>query len=411
MMGGIRWPRPSKLARNSVVLTAGSATAQVVSAVTFLLAARQFGPILFGHVAAIYGVITFLARLLDFGAATQGMRTFARDEKANDFWNLAISRIWLTAGLFVLGCGGLVLGLDPMTCLVPFAAAAITFELFACAPLQAKERFGWVATVMIVDKITALIVFVVLHNRVRTGLGLDLIIALSIGPMVGTAFAIMKWDKRVSPFSRLPRTSPWRGAGHLGVGSLAIGLASLDVLVINWSAGAGAAGAYAAVSRWGAPFTLLAVGVSQAAFPAMIRAKDQREAMSTFWSAGRTLVVPIVLLGLLAVSAGYLVPLFLGAAYVDSVATLRMLAVALILMCASLPQITFLQARGQERSAAVILVLGTVVLFSSLVLLAPVWGATGAAVAVAVSQLVVCGFTCLSMVRLGRKEMANVAQA
>lgn len=387
-MNRLRMRRQTTFTTNATVLIGGLGAVQLVSAVTFILAARFLGPGDYGRAAALYGVAVFAATLLDFGAATQGIRTLAGAGERSKFERVAPSRVWLTIAFMVLGACAFVAGLSPIVCLVPVVAAGIAFEQFACAPSRARERFAWVSAVQIADKVWALGIFCVLQVGHLTDGDVALMIALATGPIIGSALALADWGSLRTSLLRLPRTSPWRGSGHLGVAGLAVGSLSLDVQLMGWSAGHSVAGAYAAVSKFGAPATLWVSGVSQASFPAMIGANTIREAQSTLRSARRALLAPILLLVLLGASAGVLVPLLLGDAYASSVPTLRVFSVALIFVCLTQPVVTFLQARGQERVVGGILTLGAVVQLVSVVVFAQLWGAVGGAAAALLAQLV-----------------------
>lgn len=384
--------RPASFTSGSMILTGGLGAAQVISAITFVLAARFLGPSAYGHVAALYGVALFSATILDFGAATQGMRTLARTGESSEFQRLAPARASLTAVFIALSVGALTLGVSPVISLLPLVAAAIAFEQFACAPSRARERFAWVSVVLMSDKVSALILFCSIRAFDLLDGDLALMIALASGPMVGTVLAIRDWDHPCATLFKIPRASPWRGSGHLGVGGLAIGLQSLDIQLMGWSAGPAVAGAYAAVSKWGAPITLLASGVSQASFPAMTTASGSREAEATLRRAQKALLAPIVLLGIMVAIAGDLVPRVLGDAYTSSVPTFRIFAIAIIFVCVSQPLVTFLQARGQERRVGGIMAFGTAIQLGAVLLLARPLGPLGGAVAAATAQLAICLF-------------------
>jgi len=107
------------------------------------------------------------------------------------------------------------------------------------------------------------------------------------------------------------------------------------------------------------------------------------------------------------VLAPWAVDLLLGDQYAGSANVLRILAAGTIISNLNQPLFVFLMARGQDRRGAGLLTTGVAVMLSLVVLLTPRLGATGAAVAYAVGQLVLFVLLAAAALRLLVRDEAD----
>lgn len=100
----------TKLALNAVVLSLGGYISQVANLILYLLAARDFGPSLFGSLVALIGIVIVITSFADFGINGVTIRALARDASSTDPFirtlmaklviGVALAALWAATAIF-----------------------------------------------------------------------------------------------------------------------------------------------------------------------------------------------------------------------------------------------------------------------------------------------------------------------
>src|SRR5207249_3727682 len=129
---------------NSALLSLGAYISQIANVVLYALAARDFGPSLFGSLAALIGIAIVVASFADFGIngvttralarAPSSIEPFIRTLTAKVAISVVLGALWATATLVTMNRSSLVLAASLLagylvlfivmgTLTVPFRAA------------------------------------------------------------------------------------------------------------------------------------------------------------------------------------------------------------------------------------------------------------------------------------------------
>lgn len=271
-------------------------------------------------------------------------------------------------------------------CLAVARSAVMTLQV----PSQAAGDFGRVAVAQVIDRWSALISIVALH-QVRLSQGLLLPVALLSGSLVGGLYLLSRdahpWLDVVAG-ARVP-SQVFRLAPAFAVTSCVTDLVGLDVLVIQLVLGSEKAGIFALPSRLVGPASTVTLSLAAALFPALARAPSYRQAIRLLWAATKLPILLVtVVLGTVGVCAPTIIAGAFGTRYLAAIVPMRFYIVAAIL--ASVGQLcqALLQARGKEAYVAGWLALSAILGLGGIVLGAAVSGVVGASVAFLLAALV-----------------------
>jgi O-antigen/teichoic acid export membrane protein len=382
----------SRHLRSSLHLTLGQGLAQVLSALAFLILARTMGVEDFGHVAQYYSAMLFGSILVDFGSSTLAVRELQDPVRRPSFAAMARARAVLVAlvAVVTLLAMGLRSAAAVTTLLVVCGSAVTAYARYASAPLRAVHRFGALATFTVFERGAFLVGVAVTATLGQTSVHTVLLLAIVSSASSGILLR-QRWGDEYTVVGGIRRLAAdfrasYRRSRDFGVTAVAMGVQSLDSLVVGVCAGPTAAGAYAAVGRWTQPMGLISQALSQSGYAEMASRESDRRAARVMISSLLVLGLAALPLLVVAVLSGQIVELLLGSEFSASAGVLRVLSIAVIFTLAASPFHTFLQARGSEAATARIFVLMTPVQLLLMGILAWRFGAVGASWALLAGQ-------------------------
>lgn len=388
--------KASRSIRNSLFLIVGQGTAQIASALTFLILARSLDLAHFGILATLYGAALFLSILIDFGSSSYSTRELSVRPKSTKFAGQYRSRNILTSLAILLPITALLFPSFIEIAIAVCLSFVLAHERFISAPLRAAMNMGKLATVSAAEK---LLVLLATYGLAQSGIinAAAFLTTSLITSLAGCVIIRLLWRPRYVAIVINPRSkrlvSPFAGVKHLGLTSVAIGLQSLDSAVIALTAGASAAGLYAAVGRWTQPLGLVTQAVTQAAFSEMVSANRHADAFRSLRLHLGMLAVASVPLIVVFCLADELTMFLLGPEYAGSTAVLQMLAGAVLFGVISSPLSSFLQARSDESFTSRVFLIAMPAQLALMCLLASLGGAGLGALAV----LIIQGFLAITL--------------
>ncbi|WP_406636665.1 lipopolysaccharide biosynthesis protein [Pseudarthrobacter quantipunctorum] len=386
----------------ALALTAGCA--QIIVALLYIISARSTEPENFGLVVTAIAVGTTAVGFLDFGTNSLWVREIAssRLDPRTLGRKIASKLLYAFAALGVsTTLTAMFFGPTNIWMAGPVAMCLLVSQSIQ-VPLRGHGRGDLVALANLIDKLTAACIFALLL-ALNVVPSMALWVCLAAGALSSALFA---W--KITPRENRGRLSlrrlvnPWAGSRHYGVANVAITAQSLDIPAMTIFGGPGAAGIYAAVSRWTQPMGLLASAFSSASAPHVARASSLREAWIVARRSSWLLVTAMALSLAVAAFAPVVVDLLIGPDYAGSADVLRIMALTTIVGIANQPLFVFLQSRGFDKPVAVITVAGIIIQLGLVVILSNQFSAVGAAVAFACSQLFL--FISMSIVLTGARS-------
>jgi len=341
---------------------------------------------------------------------TQGLASGRIDETlfASSMWKRVLRSSFFTVAVvgFGVSTGESGLAICLAALLVPVSVLA---QNVVVVP-RATSRFALAGVGSAVDKFVALAVAGSLSVFTQLGPA-ALPLGLVAGALAGTGLVAMATPARQLYFrprlnrSRRPVASRSTRSGWYTSAGLILALQSLDVLALRSLVGVAAAGEYAAVSKWGQPFTMVLSATNQVAFTGVAAARSGGEARRVM---RKTLPVVTAVVGaalLVAVSSGALVELLLGPVYRNSGPVLALMMLGSVLSAFSQLLLTYLLGRRNPRTVAVAFAAGVLAQYCLMWVIAPLLGAAGGAISWVVGQatiLVVMAFSLLLAGRSGK---------
>jgi O-antigen/teichoic acid export membrane protein len=397
--------RPGRLAKGTLAMTAGMGLRSLVQAVVFLIVARVLGVADYGAYAAVSALSSAFGCFSGWGTQTLMLRDVSRNlDSFAAAWGRTLTAIVMSSPILfaiyipfawaVLPAGVSLpviafVGLADLV-FVPVGQAAIT-------AYQGHERLGRAAHLSLIPvlprlagAVALLPLTIVLPDDMRLSVWAAL---YAVAALAATLYAWRMVRKDLGPADKPSWLYVWSSL-HEGIpfafGGAALRIyADIDKMMLARLATLEAAGAYSAGYRVADLATIPVLSLLTAAMPRFFR-DGERSVHATLAYAHRILPVPLaysILAGLgLYLSAGIL-PLLLGAGYVDAVPALQWLA---WLQVVSLPRL-FLQTLligGDRQNYAVNILAGGSILNIALNLwLIPLWSWRGAATATYAAEI------------------------
>lgn len=372
----------------AIVLAASTVIAQVLLAVTFILAARSTAPADFGVIAAGIAAGTFMCGVIDFGGHAYWLRRYAKHPLETHAGPAVLSQKILLASLLALAIA--VLGVTTSFAISKYwwfglYGVCLLSEQASQVSLRAEMAVGKVALASLLSRTTALAGYGV---SVLAGAPLDgLWVALCIGSLVGGCFANYSSLASHRLRFRMRRLNPWAEGPSFGIASIATAARNLDLPILTAVAGPTSAGVYAAVNRWTQPMSILPNSVSSMLIPHVARASSWREVVAHARRVSWMLFSTALLCVAVGISADWLVLILIGAQYEDAGAVLRILALGSLVAVVNQPLYSVLLTVGAHRVVSAITVAGTVAQLALVVGLGLQFGAIGAAWSFALTQV------------------------
>jgi O-antigen/teichoic acid export membrane protein len=402
--------RTRGIAANSALALAGDLASKIGALVVIVAAARLLSVQEFAILAAALACASLLSTALDFGAATLLTRDGAKDGESRGplFRALLVIRIpWAVAVL----AGAPVLGLwtgSPVTALtaaVLGVLGALTASVFAlyrsCQDVRPEAIQRVAASVLSVAAVVLCARLLPQANVLLAALAASSIASLL--PLVVRARSVARFEASTRPHAVFMRIAP---IGALAVATVAYYRSGTLALAALADASETASFSVAASVAFG--LLMLPNAITTALLPRLAADADLGGLVSC---ARRTLAwtvaIAIPLAGVAALVGPYALRAVLGDRYASA-------CLPFVLLCLGIPAIatsgvigTALLAAGRVRDLAVQVGSSLVVNIAALVLLVPLFGATGASLAT-----LACEATgLLLLVRVARRRLPGLLAA
>jgi O-antigen/teichoic acid export membrane protein len=390
-----------KVIRGSALRGAAYAATVALGIISASLLTRHLGVVDFGRYVTVISIVTVAIGMSDVGLSNIGVREYSIREGADrDFTmkNLLGLRIALTGVALLIAVAFAAAAGYPGVMVVGTIVAAVGFVLTTvqhslAVPLSAGLRLGWVAGLDVLRQAGLVLAVVVL---VLAGAGLLGLLAAPV-PMAIVLVVLTAWLVRGTiPFvpafdlrawGRLMRlVLPYAAASAIGAVYV-----SLVVVLTSLVATQQETGYFSAAFRVFSVLSAVPSLLVASAFPILARAaRDDRErlryALQRLWDSA--LVIGAGAAVLTAVGAPVAIRVIAGPDYEPSVPVLRIMAGALFASFFVAIWGFGLLSLGAYRSLLVANAIALVVAGGLALLLAPEYGADGAATATLLGELV-----------------------
>lgn len=393
---------------NTFWLTAGELAGRALRIALVLYAARALGAAEWGIASYALSWATLFTIATDLGLHAILTREAARHE--NEVENAATLRAALSIKSALLIISAVLMAFLPFISSVPLSPALImlTFALVASDSLRlipsainkARERMHREAVITLVTQGTILTLglFLVLKRPSAESLAL----AYAVGSAIGTlaaAYAVREILPRLKGSINFARARAMlRAAWPIAlIGMLGSLMLNTDIIMIGWLGTPEDIGYYSAAQK--IIFTLYVLGtlIASAAFPTFSRAAHANEAFAPVFkkTMQSSVTLAVILAGILILAARPIITIAYGANYLPAVAPFVILLCTLPLAYAASLITNALVAHHKEHAFISYAALGAIGNVIGNLLLIPLWGIAGAALATFVTQ----GISTLLMAR------------
>jgi len=380
--------------RDTAPILASTALSQAAVSVIYLLSARALGPAAFGQTMTLIAIMNFITLGADFGQNSYILREISSGRKTvEDFANQVHTKT-IFAGSVAVVIGG-YLAFSQSNPLIALTVIFYCLLLSAEVALQAMVR--WTAGArhysrsVLVDKFTSLIVFGLLLAIGQKNIFM-VPLALTCGSISGIISAQMSHKFHVT-IKHADRQLLRRAFVNLklskgfGFYSFATTMQNLDIAFLRKVSTPVETGYYSAVSTWTKPLVLIAASYTQASYPHLAAAPDNASARKLLKSGRKILLFAIFYISAIILFAPQLVNFLLGAEYASSVPVLRLMCIAMIPATVNAPLSSFLQARLEQRYAAIIVATGIFIQLAAILALGGHFGGVAGGYAWIVGQV------------------------
>jgi O-antigen/teichoic acid export membrane protein len=370
----------------------------VASAITGLIIARALGPSGRGEYAAVvawFGIALVAGELGQPGALC--FYVASHSARGPDYISTA-RRFMIGSGVVTAVVGWFVaplLGRNDATlvdcyrlmfatCVVSFVGASFVF------PLQARDIRLWNAAraVQPILYVVGIVVITLLWRLTLLATIVTLVVTVAV-QVVFAAFLCQRVNLLGGMYDRgLGRPLLRYGASQLAANAPTSVNGRLDQLILSTTTSFQDLGVYAVAVSVTSVATPVVSAIGSVLFPRIAAQKGasmRRLETRAVWASAIASVVIMLAVGL---SAPLLLPLLYGHAYSRSIALVWILAIGTVFLGCGQVMGDLLRGRGQPLTVAVGQGIGAVVTVVLLVVLLPVWGIAGAAVASAIAYFV-----------------------
>jgi len=379
-----------RIASQFAWVSGGRVLGALIQTVTFVLVARNAGPIDFGLLGAAFGIATVIQTGFDFGLSTLVVRERASEKNnpiVTDALRLAdANAVYLSAsvGLLLVAAGIL---------LSPTFFMMLPLAIWVGSERQADTWLGIpladgdarVNTVnLVLRRAAALAVYGILV-AVGTAPVLAFSIALAAAS-VASSIAVRRYVSSLVAVRRVEfdRKHIFRVARPYWVNSLGTQARNLDAAIVSAVAGPLQAGFYGVASRTTGPMRILSTSLATVILPAASRADPRQIRRLGLMTCGVCLGLSILYAAVIFV-APWLVLTFLGNAYSGAVQPIQVAIGGLVFAAGASLFGSILQGVGKQVFVAKAAVGTTILCLVGTSAGAIQFGATGAAVGLAAS--------------------------
>jgi len=391
-----------KIELNAIILVLTDALGRVFAMVLIIAAARILGAKDFGLLAYATALAGVCLAVSDFGFDRLTVREVSRrpSRASRFFGNISAVKaaLYLPAGA---ACALLALFSSQdyarmlVVMVVFLGLAAQNHMLFGCSFCRAIEKMGLEGLVRLILSLLLLLSGLAV---LLAGFGLKTLVVSRLAVSVlCLAFSIVLVRKTIGiTFERLS----WRYSKTLVKMSARLGIYvilgmlfnSINVIILTFLKGDLSTGYYSAAFRITSLFSVVSVGVSAAALPALskYRQESPKDFVRSFQKSVRYLLllsIPLCIGTFLL--GGKAIDLIFGVRYLSSVPVIK--ALALLIIPSFLNNIVnaALISMGKERVMVTGSIVGVAVIPVLCLILIPHWSAVGAALALVIADTVV----------------------
>lgn len=360
-----------------------SLTAAVLSLILFSSAARFLGPETFAAQLKILVISWVLVSLLDFGSAFHFAKEIATESMSQDEVNIQIEIRSIL--YFIVSAPILLVGfVTNHRAVIEVVVLTFLGYIFQLSSIQSRSSgFASLAPLSsLVERAFSLITFLALE-ALNFG---SLTLAISLGYLFGLFYMFHNNPKNFSLVKMHDLRNIRKGQLSFGVNSLIPQIQRLDVYLLSEVSSLQVAGIFGAVSRIINPLNLFSNSFSLSIFLPSSKKEISKQELRSIRKGARIIWLGVFVALLVAIFSSEIVQLLLGSQYRDSVIILQVMAISVIPTSFAQPLFTYIQLQGGAKSASVILLLGLVIQFFSILIFAPKYGAIAAALGFLVSQ-------------------------
>lgn len=387
---------------NFLLLMPGQGLGQAIAFVVLVVVARAVGPSTFGGYQFAFSALTYFSLFANLGIVTLGVRdvTANLEQGRSVAGEVAEIRVILASLSFVA-----LLVLSPH--ITPTHQAAVMLDILGVTLifdalagdwfLQAHQRLGVVSLTAVIRQLAVAAFTVLVLTRNFEGLeryGYALVLGTAITSAITAFYAIRLGGAPVPTASVSTLFRRWRRSLPFAWSFVMIQIYyTSDSLFLGYLKGTRAVGQYGAAYR----FPLIVIGVislwTTAVYPYLTRrAVAGKAALSRDVSraTGVAIVLAVALTALIIpIGRAFMIELF-GVAFAPAAPAFIILMATASVVMVSVTLMNALLAAGDERRYATAVTAGAVANTVLNVALIPSFGATGAAVATLLAELIVC---------------------
>lgn len=383
-------------------------TIQIASQIIWLFVviylARALGPSSYGTFSVAIATMAYFALAMTFGLPTIGIRKVARDNAValQTWWDIAVLRLLLSAisySLLVILALMIPAFRDIRILLILYGTNMFIMALQPDWTFIGLERMAWLGFARVLGyALTLGLILVFVRNSDQATIGMIAILAGSFLIMLVLLVRLLRLGGGRSdlavPKERLRKL--FREAFPFFFSALSSQLfGNADLILLGLIKGKTEAGIYAAGYKIINLLDILIGLISQATYPAMARLFQSDHERSRTFAGAITAVMLAVFLPIAmggTVVATHLVHLLYGDAYAATAKPFAILLwyIALSAVCISFSNV--LLAVNEDRPFVIAITGGSILDLALIAFMVPKWSATGAAVAMVVSELFILAY-------------------
>lgn len=410
--------------KSAAITTIGNISATGVAAIAMIIFSRVLGPQQFGVFSVLFSVMLIVSRIGDMGINIAVSRAIAQNSKqlslatsysqTGSFLKLAIMLLVVGVGvIFARPITTAWLNLDASytTLFVVVLTLSITIVIYEYVGTLLQARHAFATSVLTNVIQSSLKLLVALGSFFVTSLTLSFITtSYLIAPLIGAGVGLFVISLR----DLYPIYNPTIArkiisvARWTSVAILASTLAeNVDVIIVQQYLTAYDTGIYAAATRIATVASLVGWSLGTVLNMRVAKYKDQKN-LNKYLKKAATLSVAALLLTLAVILITTpLVTLTLGVEYLASIPVLNVLLLSTALLTATSPFVALFYAFDYPRYFAISGILTAVILIAADLLLIPMFGLNGAALARVIMRIIVLLYTLSAASRQYQKAYAK----
>ena len=414
------------LVRNASVMYGSVIASGAVQYLTLIIMARELGPSGLGIVVLATTVGSMLTAAVEFGIGPVLIRFRPQYEKHEpELWSAIVrsmTRIVVFAAIGVLCLAGAAMLLSSTVSSVEGLTRTVAFGASIAAPmilfiffqtyLQSARQFTGIAALSIATaslRLGLTVGLLQVGNLTAYSAIATYVAVAWLGAAAGWVVTLHRAQlSRVNERARKRARElvlPYLRWTMVGRAVIALN-GRVDILLLSVLAGAGSTGIYGAAAQTAAPVSMLATAVGEVSFPHFVR-HDRKGGNASRILRWAVWLPPLVVGGIIvAIGGAYILPALLGPGFQESAGIFAVLVVAYAIQVWLQPIAMLLYASDRHQAAVWIAIAQTSALVLLDLILIPVLGGLGAAVAVLIT--IVASGPAMIIAAVRARQMANM---